>query len=155
MIINNYRGVFMDDYLSIQKIWQDIDFAEYRIIGSSPIITATSAVYLSNSLIDDLSSQITRFLNGSVEESCWVSGKRGNDSPACLSLRFLRKDRLGHIFVELYMELDDDGGYDNHNCCFFISTEYGLLLNFCNQLPKLKQPDFFSSIKLNESSDFS
>ena len=51
----------MDDYLSIQKIWQDTDFAEFEITGSSPVITAKTAVYMTDSLIDELFRQITRF----------------------------------------------------------------------------------------------
>ena len=57
----------MDDYLSIQKIWQDTDFAEFEITGSSPVITAKTAVYMTDSLIDELFRQITRFLSGEVE----------------------------------------------------------------------------------------
>ena len=81
----------MDDYLSIQKIWQDTDFAEFEITGSSPVITAKTAVYMTDSLIDELFRQITRFLSGEVEECCWANKERGDNSTACLSLRFLRK----------------------------------------------------------------
>ena len=133
----------MDDYLSIQKIWQDTDFAEFEITGSSPVITAKTAVYMTDSLIDELFRQITRFLSGEVEE--W-----GDNSTACLSLRFLRKDRLGHVLAEVYMELDDGGEFSDHNCCFYINTEYGLLQRFRDQLPKLKQPELFSVVRLNE-----
>lgn len=106
----------MDDYLSIQKIWQDTDFAEFEITGSSPVITAKTAVYMTDSLIDELFRQITRFLSGEVEECCWANKERGDNSTACLSLRFLRKDRLGHVLAEVYMELDDDGEFSDHNC---------------------------------------
>lgn len=114
----------MDDYLSIQKIWQDTDFAEFEITGSSPVITAKTAVYMTDSLIDELFRQITRFLSGEVEECRWANKERGDNSTACLSLRFLRKDRLGHVLAEVYMELDDGGEFNDHNCCFYINTEY-------------------------------
>lgn len=140
----------MDDYLSIQKIWQDTDFAEFEITGSSPVITAKTAVYMTDSLIDELFRQITRFLSGEVEERCWANKERGDNSTACLSLRFLRKDRLGHVLAEVYMELDDGGEFSDHNCCFYINTEYGLLQRFRDQLPKLKQPELFSVVRLNE-----
>lgn len=76
----------MDDYLSIQKIWQDTDFAEFEITGSSPVITAKTAVYMTDSLIDELFRQITRFLSGEVEECCWANKERGDNSTACMSL---------------------------------------------------------------------
>lgn len=48
------------------------------------------------------------------------------------------------------MELDDGGEFSDHNCCFYINTEYGLLQLFRDQLPKLKQPELFSVVRLNE-----
>ena len=48
------------------------------------------------------------------------------------------------------MELDDGGEFSDHNCCFYINTEYGLLQRFRDQLPKLKQPELFSVVRLNE-----
>ena len=100
----------------------------------------------------------TRILNegssvlggGEVEECRWANKERGDNSSACLSLRFLRKDRLGHVLAEVYMELDDGGEFNDHNCCFYINTEYGLLQRFRDQLPKLKQPELFSVVRLNE-----
>ena len=105
---------------------------------------------MTDSLIDELFRQITRFLSGEVEECRWANKERGDNSTACLSLRFLRKDRLGHVLAEVYMELDDGGEFNDHNCCFYINTEYGLLQRFRDQLPKLKQPELFSVVRLNE-----
>ena len=101
----------MKDYLKIQKLWYDDCLDEVKIVCSSPIIT----------------------------EGYWTNGERGNDSTTCASLRFLHKDRLGHILIEVYMELDDGGSYNTHNCCFYLNTETGLLEKFCKNLPKLKQ----------------
>ena len=99
---------------------------------------------------DELIGQIEQFLRGDIEEGLWANEDRGNDSTACLSLRFLRKDRLGHIIIEVFAELDDGGDYARHNCCFFVNTEYGLLMNFCERLAQLKS-DAACEIQLNYS----
>lgn len=65
------------------------------------------------------------------------------------SLRFFRKDKLGHIIIEVFVELDDGGDYAEHNCCFFVSTEYGLLMNFCESLVQLKKNPVEYEIQLN------
>lgn len=84
----------MDDYLSIQKIWQDTDFAEFEITGSSPVITAKTAVYMTDSLIDELFRQITRFLSGEVEECRWANKERATTPPpVCPALSAKRPAR--------------------------------------------------------------
>lgn len=128
----------MNDDIIFKKIWTDNDIIEVVVICSSSVITVTSKIYVSNSLIDELIYQIRQFLDESIEEGMWENEDRGNDSPACISFRFLKKDRLGHIIIEVYAEIDDGGGYTNHNCCFYINTEHGLLLNFCDDLIKMK-----------------
>ena len=65
----------------------------------------------------------------------------------------MHKDRLGHILIEVYMELDDGGSYSTHNCCFYLNTEMGLLERFCNKLPKLKQEPLGIEVILNENAN--
>ena len=73
---------------------------------------------------------IKQCLDEKNAEGLCANEDRGNASTACVSSRFFWKDKLGHIGVEVFAELDDGGDYTEHNCCFFVSTEYGLLMNF-------------------------
>lgn len=68
-----------------------------------------------------------------------------------MSFRFFRKDTLGHIVIEVFMELDDGGNYTQHHCCFYVGTEVGLLLNFCESLKQLKKESAGYEIQLNFS----
>lgn len=139
----------MVDYIDIHKLWQDDELIQLRIVCSSVVITASAKIYVSNSLIDDLIYQIKQFLNGEVEESFWANEEKGNNSTACVSLRFFHKDKLGHILIETFMELDDGGDYSDHNCCFYLNTEIGLLTEFCKKLPQLKKNEPGSKLVLN------
>lgn len=140
----------MIDYIDIYKLWQDNELIELKVVCSSAVITASAKIYVSDSLIDDLIYQINQFLNGQAVESFWANEQRGDDSTACISLRFLHKDKLGHVLIEVYMELDDGGNYSSHNCCFYLNTEIGLLTRFCERLPQLKQKTPEVKIVLND-----
>lgn len=140
----------MIEYIEVQKIWQDNDLIQLRVVCSSAVITAVTEIYVSDFVINDLIFQINQFINGQVVESFWANEERGDDSTACVSLRFLHKDKLGHILVEVFMELDDGGSYRTHNCCFYVNTEIGLLATFCEKLPQLKQEESEIRIVLND-----
>ena len=49
----------------------------------------------------------------------------------------------------MFAEIDDGGDYDRHNCCFFVCTEHGLLMNFCKMLIGLKDSPVEHEIQLN------
>lgn len=84
----------MQDNIILRKIWQDDDVMELAVVCSSPLITATSEIYVSDSLIDELISEITRFLNGN-KEGFWANEERGDASTACVSFRFFEKTSWG------------------------------------------------------------
>lgn len=140
----------MTDYIKLKKVWQDGELAQLRVICSSSVATASAKIYVSDCLIDDLVCQIRQFLDGCVKESLWANEEKGNDSTACVSFRFLKKDELGHILVEVFVELDDGGEYAEHNCCFYINTETGLLTNFYNRLAQFKTKPVGYELLLND-----
>ena len=86
-----------------------------------------------------------------AKEFFWENGKKGDDSNACITFEFIHKDRLGHILIEVYMELDDGGNYSSHNCCFYLNTEIGLLEKFCQKLPTLKRELLGIEVVLNDN----
>lgn len=147
--------VILADYMDIQKLWYDNELAQLSIVCSSAAITASAKIYVTDALIDDLIHQIKQFLNGSVIESYWANEEKGDYSTPCVSLRFASKDKLGHVLIEVYMELDDGGDYSSHHCCFYLNTEIGLLESFCERLPQLKQKTSEIRIVLNDIEQYS
>ena len=150
LILKTREAIIMNDNICIQKLWQDSELIQLKIVCSSAVITATTKIYVSDYLIDELICQINQLLYGQGKESFWANEKRGNHSTACVSLRFLHKDKLGHILIEVFMELDDGGDYSSHNCCFYLNTEMGLLERFCKRLPMIKQNSLGAQINLND-----
>ena len=141
----------MKDNIIFSKIWEDDDIIELKVECSSSVATISSQIYVSDSLIDELIFQIKQFLDGNIEEGLWANEDKGNDSTACVSLRFFSKDKLGHIIIEVFAELDDGGNFNEHNCCFFVGTEYGLLMSFCESLVCLKNHPVGYEIRLNDN----
>lgn len=139
----------MKDNIIFRKIWEDDEIAKLNVVCSSSVATITSEIYVSDALIDELICQIKQFLDDNDKEGLWANEGRGDDSVACLSLRFFRKDKLGHVRIEVFMEIDDGGTLDTHNCCFYVNTEIGLLHQFKENLLKLKQPQIGIQVSLD------
>lgn len=130
----------MADSLTITRVWQDAYICEVEIKCETEHITVRGKVYTDDVLIDDLRNKIESFLEGKVDTTSWQNGTRGDMSTPCVSFQFSHKDKLGHVQIEVFMEIDDGGTLDKHNCCFYVNTEIGLLYQFKEKLLKLKQP---------------
>ena len=144
----------LNNNIKMSKLWQDSELMQLKVLCITELISAQTKIYASDELIDNLINTINRFLNGTVTESTWSNGEKGNNSTVCLSFHFSHKDKLGHERIEIFMELDDGGDYNTHNCCFYLDTENGLLTEFCNKLSQLKKPVFDIEVVLNDSNDF-
>ena len=142
----------MKNIIEIVKIWQDDaePFFQLEITACSEIITAKSCIYSTNDMIDELEKKLQLFISNNEPEVFWQLGEKGDATTPSVSLKFFRASSSGRICVEVYMELDDGGKYSEHNCCFYVKTELGLLEKFYNRLPKLKEPQLNYPITLNE-----
>jgi hypothetical protein len=134
----------------LKKIWEDDNLIEIELTCISSVVTTRSRIYVCDDLIDELADQINHFLEGEKKEIVWQNEKKGNQSPPCIILHFLNKDARGHILVEVFLEIDDGGDFAKHNCCFYINTEHGLLMNFVNKLERLKSKSKMCEIQLND-----
>lgn len=137
------------DNIILSKIWQDSELMELAAECTSPLVTARVKIYVSDALIDELVQKICTFLGGQCNETEWANEVRGSGSTACLSLRFLKKDTLGHVLIEVFTEVEDGGDYETHNCCFYVHTECGLLRQFCYELSSLKDRAAGCEVYLN------
>lgn len=143
----------MEDNIIFSKVWEDDCLIELRVTCTSSAASVISSIYVSDDSINELICKIRQFLysKDSDETSSWSSIGSEDGSVACVSLRFLKKDTLGHIAVEVFAVIDDGGSYAEHHSCFFVNTEYGLLTNFCNRLVQLKENPVGYEIQLNYS----
>lgn len=141
----------MADNLIITRFWQDIEFFQMEIECKTEFIAVRGKVYTTDDLIDDLYNKIEMFLSGDVDSTCWQNGTRGDITTPCITFQFFHKDGLGHVLIEVFMEIDDGGTLSTHNCCFYVNTEIGLLYQFKENLLKLKTPQLGIQISLDNT----
>lgn len=134
--------------LSIERIWEDVDLFEIEVIAQSEIISASVRSYTTVASINELASRLVTFPQKIDDRYIWENGDKGDDSTPYVSLEFWCEDKLGHIVIEVYMELDDGASYNKHNCCFFVKTEAGLLNSFGKSLVLLNEQGIGKKITL-------
>jgi hypothetical protein len=138
----------MRGFISLKRIWQDEGFFEIEMICASEVVTAKTDIYTTNDKINDLANKIEQFILGK-QECLWENGEKGNAQTPYVSMIFSYLDKMGHVKIEVYMEIDDGGEYSKHNCCFYIFTEYGLLLEFQKKLHILMDKTIGKEVILN------
>ena len=138
------------DTLSIARIWEDADFFEIEVVAQSEHIRATVKSYTTAKAINELSARLMEFPQKPDDRYIWENGNKGDDSTPFVSLEFWCADKLGHIIVEVYMELDDGASFSKHNCCFYIKTEAGALNRFGRSLAVLNERGTGQRIDLNQ-----
>jgi len=125
------------DTLSIERVWEDADYFEIEVTAQSKFVRASVRSYTTVASINELASQLAIFPQKSDDRFIWENGTKGDDSTPFVSLEIWCKDKLGHVVIEVYMEVDDGASYNKHNCCFFIETTPGLINNFGKSLTLL------------------
>jgi len=136
------------DTLSIERIWEDTDFFQIEVLAQSEHIYAKTRSYTNVALINELSSRLATFPQRINDRYKWENGIKGDSSTPFVSFEFWCEDKLGHILVEVYMEIDDGASYDVHNCCLFIRTEIGLLNDFGKELASLNEEGVGKNVTL-------
>ncbi|MDR1101572.1 MAG: hypothetical protein LBL34_04390 [Clostridiales bacterium] len=137
------------DMISIERIWEDDYFFQIEITAQSEIMRASVKSYTTEALLKELALRLVSFPQNFNDRYLWENGTKGDDSTPFVSLEFWCADKLGHIIVEVYMEIDDGAAYSKHNCCFFVKTEIGLLQTFGNSLFVLNERGIGKKVILN------
>ena len=127
------------DYISIKKIWQDDEFYQVQMLFENDLLKVSTKVYVCDDHIRLLQKGINSILENEKKTFSWKTGERGNESTPCVEFHIFQEDNRGHFVIEVFLELDDGGDLNTHNCCFYIQTEYGLLQQFSSDLDQLKE----------------
>lgn len=139
------------DYIKIERIWQDMDMFQLKIHCVSDIISVSTNVYIDDLHINSLKTKLNSFINGEIDHFQFIVNEKGNETANCLSMDFYKKDKAGHVLIEVYIELLDGGNFNTHNCCFYIKSELGLLWQFMYDLPSIQKPIIGNYITLNKT----
>ena len=114
------------DNINIKKIWSDNELnSEIIIIAKSEYVNIMQQSYISQSESIDIGKQIILYSQSNGKEDLYVEFgiKSGNYTPA-FSMKFLKLDNLGHINIEIDMEIDDNEER-LHRCMFYVKSDLG------------------------------
>lgn len=125
----------MKDNIIIEKVWGCDDFFEMQIICENSHVRASTQIYVDQTLIEQLCKGIVIF---SIEKKAfvWKSGIKGEEYGPCVEFEFKMKDKLGHINIEVFMEMNDNSKC-KHHCCFSLDTELGQLERFGERIAQI------------------
>lgn len=133
--------------LVFEKIWEDTDFYEVRILAQSDCAQANTTTYITAEAIENLAKGLKDFPKVRDDSFYWENGEKGNVSMPFVSLELCCKDQKGYIEISIYIEFADDTVKRYHSY-FALSTESGQLNDFGRALLKLNQPGIGAEIKL-------
>lgn len=114
------------DNITFEKIWQDESLIELKICASSEFVSAYQNCYIQDKSLEQIADKICYFVENN-EESCYLEfgKKEGNYTPA-FSMCLLPADMLGHVKIEVDIEIADND-MRSHRCCFYVNSELGLI----------------------------
>jgi hypothetical protein len=139
----------MADNICFEKVWQDELAFKLKVTCKTEFIAVSAGIYAADEDIGELQNAIQEFLYQKIDNRRWMVGAWGDSSVAAMSLEFRYQDKQGHILIEVFLELDDGGSLDEHHCCFYVKTEWGLLDAFCRYLDRLKAWGIGARVELN------
>lgn len=126
----------MNHNIIFEKIWQDQNLVELKITAVSEFVKAYQSCYVDDSLIRNITEKISEYTR-KPGEACYIEfgSKIGNFRPA-FSMYFLPADKLGHVKIEVDVEIEDND-IRAHRCCFYVNGELGSIERLGKELSKV------------------
>lgn len=134
--------------LIFQKVWQDGNIIELKITANSEYANVTQSCYVENSFLEGISVIIGEYIKN-YDKMCYIEfgNKEGNFTPA-FSMEILPIDSRGHMQIEVDLEIEDNDARA-HRCCFYITSELGLVERLGHKLSVLANQEIGCTVALN------
>lgn len=138
----------MKENIQIKKIWEDGDLIQLEILCWSEFATARQNCYIQIQDLIKSFEKIQRFIQQPLEK-CYLEfgNKSGNYTPA-FSMELSSIDKLGHVNIEVDVEIDDNDSR-KHRSCFFVRSELGYVEQFGKKLQALGKNPLEHKVSLN------
>lgn len=124
------------DNIIFEKVWQDGNLMELKILANSEFVTAYQNCYIEDKALIEISERIFGYIEN-YNIACYLEfgKKEGNYTPA-FSMSILSSDTHGHVKIEVDIEIADNDTR-SHRCSFFVNSELGLIEQLGRSLKKL------------------
>ncbi len=124
--------------LIFTKIWEDDGLYEIKVKCFNASISVSTNIYVTEQKIQALFFGLKLFIDkAGCSPLDWESGSKGNETTPSVCIRLWKKDLCGHYRAEVYLEFNDGGDLNSHNCSMYLDCETQQLVCFCDQLNKV------------------
>lgn len=119
--------------LIFEKIYEDDSLVELRITAISEYVQAFQDCYIDKEYLNQIGEKIHEYAN-IYDKECYLEfGKKEGDYTPSFSMKLLPANFLGHLKIEVDVEIADNDKRE-HRCCFFVESELGLIGRLGEQL---------------------
>ena len=130
--------------IKLERCWADpvVDLYELCITCSNDqIIASAMECWVSNEIIDDLSSKIQKYSQKEISEFECKIGDFELNGLSEVTFKVLPVDKRGYLYIQINMKIYDSSNLNcqSGNCTINIKTEIGLFEAFGKQISKLKE----------------
>lgn len=134
-----------------EKVWQDDDLLELKILAESEFVTAYQKCYIQKIDLEEASTKIVKYSKEyDIDQYIEMGHKEGNFTPA-FSMNLLKADMSGHLKIEVDVEIADTDNR-SHRCRYFVESELGVIERLGINLMKLASADVGFKVSLYEIS---
>ena len=137
-----------NDNIIFEKNWEDDNLIELKITGVSKYVSAFQSCYVENNFLEDISVIISNYILNYHEECYLEFGKKEENYTPAFSMKLLPADNLGHVKIEVDMEIADNC-IRAHRCCFYVNSELGQVEKLGKELSTLAYRKIGTMIMLN------
>jgi hypothetical protein len=137
------------DNIILNKYMQDTDVIGLDVLATSKYVSVKQYCYVDKFMLENAKNKILDFVTNLNDCYIEFGDKSGNCTPA-FSMGIRKKDSIGHVQIELDLEIDDNQER-KHRCQFYIYSNIGEIEQFGKRLMNLISNDIDTEISLVNS----
>lgn len=139
------------DNIVIKKIYTDDDLLELEFSVKTRKVKVNEQYYVGATHLFEKLEEISIALENKEKSEYFESGEMNKKGTSIsFSFEYVMIDNLGHINIELELEIKDEDDIFNkkHRCIFCVKSEYGLTCDFFEKFKKMLLLDEIKEISL-------
>lgn len=137
------------DNIILTKYMQDSDLIGLDVLATSKYASVKQYCYVDKFMLENARNKILDFVTDFKDCYIEFGHKNGNCTPA-FSMDIRIKDSIGHVQIELDLEIDDNQER-KHRCQFYIYSNIGEIEQFGKRLLNLVSNDIDMGISLTNN----
>lgn len=129
-----------------EKYMHDFDLIGLNVFVESTYVNIKQYCYVDRFQLEEASDKLMEFINN--PRKCYIEfGNKTGDCTPAFSMEIEQSDSLGHVRIELDLEVDDNTER-KHRCQLYIYSNMGEIEQFGEKIKDLVTSDIYTKISL-------